>query len=225
MEQRIAIFGAGGFGREVVQLIRDINGQHATGQRRWSCAGFVVDSGLLGQAQVAGLPVLGDIDWLAANPDVLVVVAVGAPAARRRITRRIEARCPNVFATLVHPRAWVGDHVEVGAGSVICAGALVTTDIHIGAHVHVNIGCTVGHDAVLDDFATLNPSVNVSGNVRIHEGTEVGTGSVIIPGCTLGHWAIVGAGSVVTRPVPENVTVVGSPARVIKERAPGWEAV
>lgn len=221
MEKRIAIFGAGGFGREVAQLVRDINAQQAT----WSCAGFVVDPAFCGETQAAGLPVLGAIDWLAAHPDVEVVVAVGAPAARRRIVQRIRERCRNGFATLVHPRAWVGDHVHIGAGAIVCAGALVTTDIRIGEHVHVNIGATVGHDAVLEDFVTLNPSVNVSGNVRIHEGTEVGTGSVIIPGCALGPWAIVGAGSVVTRPVPENSTVVGVPARLIKARAPGWHSV
>lgn len=221
MEQRIAIFGAGGMGREVSQLIRDINAQ----QRRWLCVGFIVDRGLCGDVEVAGLPVLGDVDWLAANPDVQVVVAIGPSSARRRVTGRIQARCTNTFATLVHPRAWVGDHVQIGAGSVICAGAMVTTDIHIGDHVHVNVGCTIGHDSVLQDFATLSPGVNLAGNVRLQEGTEVGTGSVVIPGCLLGPWAIVGAGSVVLRQVPENSTVVGSPARVIKERAPGWQAV
>jgi sugar O-acyltransferase (sialic acid O-acetyltransferase NeuD family) len=219
MAQRIAIFGAGGFGREVLQLIQDINAQADT----WNCAGFLVDRGSSGPAEVAGLPVLGDIEWLAAHPDVQVVVAVGSSAARRRIVERIRARCVNRFATLVHPRAWVGGRVQLGAGSIVCAGALLTTDIRIAQHVHVNIGCTIGHDAELADFVTLNPSVNVSGNVRIHEGSEVGTGSVIIPGQTVGSWAIVGAGTVVTREVPANVTAVGAPARVIKERAPGWQ--
>jgi sugar O-acyltransferase (sialic acid O-acetyltransferase NeuD family) len=220
MEKRIAIFGAGGFGREVAQLIRDINALHAT----WSCEGFVVDRAFCAQTQVAGLPVLGDIDWLVANPDVQVVVAVGAPAARRRIVQRIRERCSNAFATLVHPRAWVGDHVRIGAGSIVCAGAMATTDIRIGDHTQVHVGCMIGHDAMLEDFVTLSPGVNMTGNVRIREGVEMGAGSVIVPGCELGPWAVVGAGSVVTRQVPGNSTVVGVPGRVIKERAPGWHA-
>lgn len=219
MEKRIAIFGAGGFGREVLQIIRDINAERQT----WSCVGFIVDSGLEKQAAVAGLPILGDIQWLVANPDVHVVVAVGSSAARWRITDRIRQHCTNAFAVLIHPRAWLGDNVHVGCGSVICAGALITTDITIAQHVHVNIGSTIGHDAVLDEFVTLNPSVNVSGNVTLKEGSEVGTGSVIIPGCPVGPWAIVGAGSVVTKQVPENCTVVGAPARIIKERPDAWQ--
>ena len=218
MTQAIAIFGAGGSGREVLQIVEDINAQQAT----WSCAGFLVDAAFAGAGPVAGLPVLGDLDWLAAHPEVQVVVALGSPAARRRIVRRIEARCGNRFATLVHPRAWVGSRVEIGAGTVVCAGAMVTNDIRIADHVQVNVGCTVSHDSVLEDFVTLSPGVNVCGNVHIHEGTEVGAGTAIIPRCALGSWSIVGAGAVVTRAVPENVTAVGVPARVIATRAPDW---
>jgi sugar O-acyltransferase (sialic acid O-acetyltransferase NeuD family) len=218
MEQRIAIFGAGGFGREVLQVVRDINAVRPT----WSCAGFVVDSGFEGADTVGGLPVLGTIDWLAANPAVQVVVAVGSSAQRWRIAQRIRLQCTNPFAVLIHPRAWIGHNVQVGAGSVICAGALVTTDITIAENVHVNIGCTIGHDARLGDFVTLNPSVNVSGNVDLRAGAQVGTGSIIIPGCAVGQWAIVGAGTVVTADVRENCTVVGAPARLIKERLDGW---
>jgi len=99
----------------------------------------------------------------------------------------------------------------------------MTTDIHIGEHVHINIGCTIGHDAVLSGFVTLNPSVNVSGNVEVSEGVEVGTRSVLIPHACVGEWSIVGAGSVVTKSLPANVTAVGTPAKVIKSRDVGWQ--
>ena len=219
MEKRIAIFGAGGFGREVLQLIRDIN----ECQPLWSCAGFIVDSGFESQSMVSGLPILGNATWLEANPDVYVVVAVGSSAVRRRITSQIKTQCKNSFAVLVHPRAWVGKNVEIGAGSVICAGSLITTDIKISEHVHVNIGSTIGHDALLGDFVTLNPSVNVSGNVVLNEGVEAGTGSIIIPGCTVGEWSVIGAGSVVTKSLKANCTAVGAPARIVKERPGGWQ--
>jgi sugar O-acyltransferase (sialic acid O-acetyltransferase NeuD family) len=218
MEQRIAIFGAGGMGREVLQLIRDINAV----QPAWSCAGFIVDSGFQGPATVAGLPVAGGIEWLAANPDVYVVVAVGASAPRWQVTQRIRSQCANPFAVLIHPRAWIGENVKIGAGSVICAGALLTTDITIGEHAHVNIGSSISHDAVLGDFVTLNTGVRLAGNVQLHDGAEAGTGSIVIPRCGVGRWSILGAGAVVTRPVPENCTAAGVPARVIKQRPEGW---
>jgi sugar O-acyltransferase (sialic acid O-acetyltransferase NeuD family) len=123
---------------------------------------------------------------------------------------------------LIHPRAWVGQHVDIGEGSILCAGALITTDIRINRQVHVNIGATIGHDSILEDFVTLNPSVNISGNVKLEEGVEVGTNSVVIPGCVVGNWSIIGAGSVVTKNLPPNITAVGAPAKAIKGRAPGW---
>jgi sugar O-acyltransferase (sialic acid O-acetyltransferase NeuD family) len=218
MEQRIVIFGAGGSGRETLQVVRDINALRPS----WSFAGFVVDSGFESVAEAAGLQVAGNIDWLAAHPDVQVVVAVGASAPRRQVVRRIRQRCGNPFAVLIHPRAWVGDNVQVGAGSVICAGAMLTTDIRLGEHVHVNIGSTISHDAVLGDFVTLNTGVHLAGNVRLHDGAEAHTGCVVIPRCAVGAWSIIGAGAVVTADVIENCTVVGAPARVVRQRPDGW---
>lgn len=219
MEKRIVIFGAGGAGREVLQVIRDINAVRPT----WSCEGFIVDSEFQGVPSAGGLPVLGNIDWLAANPDAHVVVAVGASAARWRVVQRIRERCTNPFPVLIHPRAWLGTNIQVGDGSVICAGAMLTTDIQVGEHVHVNIASSIAHDAVLGDFATLYAGVHVTGNVHLHDGVEAGTGSVVIPRCVVGHWAIIGAGAVVTGEVTENCTVVGAPARAVKQRPEGWQ--
>lgn len=221
MAKRIVIYGAGGFGREVLQVIEDINAALQT-DPVWEPAGFLVDSQYFGSHLVHGLPLLDANVWLPANPDVEIVIAVGAPAHRKNIADRIGARCSNGFATLIHPLAWLGSGVELGKGVVVCAGSLITTDIRIGNHVHVNIGSTIGHDAILDDFVTLNPSVNVSGNVNIGTGSEIGTGTVVIPHANIGAWSIVGAGAVVTKTVPPDTTAVGSPARVIKTRRTGW---
>lgn len=222
MTTSIVIFGAGGFAREVLQIILDINLQSPL-TPIWNPIGFIVDPAFIDVEPVHGLPILGTFEWLAAHPSIQIVIAVGCSAARRRIAASVMSACSNSFATLVHPRAWVGRRVKIGQGSVICAGSQVTTDIDIGQHVHVNIGCTIGHDAVLSDFVTLNPGVNVSGNVVLGVGVEVGTGSIFIPHTSAGGWSIVGAGSVVTKPLGANLTVVGAPARVIKTREPGWQ--
>ncbi|MEY4758176.1 MAG: hypothetical protein RJA34_3074, partial [Pseudomonadota bacterium] len=177
--QPIVIFGAGGFGREVLQLIHDINRANPAATV-WEPLGFVVDAAYVDDRLVNGLPIVGSPDWLVTHPEVRIVLAVGAPAVRRRTVASWTSISPDRYATLVHPRAWVGDHVGIGHGSVICAGALITTNITIGQHVHVNIGCTIGHDAVLEDFVTLNPSVNISGNVRLGTGVDVGTRAALI---------------------------------------------
>ena len=221
MRRPIAIFGAGGSGRETLQVVRDINSI----RQEWTFVGFVADSDYRVDRALRGFSVIGGIEWLRANPAVEVVVAVGSPANRARIVNRIKAGARNSFATLIHPGAWIGNNVTIGEGTVICAGAILTTDIQVGAHVQVNLGVTVSHDAKINDYATLSPGVRLTGRVTIGSGAEIGTGAVAIPGCVIGEWSIVGAGAVVTRPVPSNTTAVGVPARVVKERRAGWQNV
>lgn len=220
MENDIVIYGAGGFGREVLQIIRDINS--ASKNPIWNPVGFLVDQEYVKDDLVNGLPILGSADWLKDNCDAKIVVALGSPSLRRRVSEKLERIAGNCFATIIHPRAWIGEFVQIETGSIICAGTLITTNIQIGRHVHVNIGSTIGHDAVLCEYSTLNPSVNISGNVRIGAGCEIGTGSILIPHSNIDEWSIIGAGSVVTKSLPANITAVGAPAKVIKQRESGW---
>jgi sugar O-acyltransferase (sialic acid O-acetyltransferase NeuD family) len=138
------------------------------------------------------------------------------------VTERVRVRGGNRFATLVHPLAWVGERVILEEGTIVCAGALMTTDIRVGRHVILNLDCTVGHDCVLEDLVTVAPSVNLSGNVHVGEGCDLGTGATLIQGVTVGAWTVVGAGAVVVRDLPANITAVGVPAQPIKERPAGW---
>jgi acetyltransferase-like isoleucine patch superfamily enzyme len=107
--------------------------------------------------------------------------------------------------------------VALGEGVVLCAGTVVTTDVVIGAHVHVNLGCTISHDARVGEFSTLSPGVHVSGNVTIGRDVFVGTGACIINGTagqplTIGDGAVIAAGACVTRPVEPGSMVAGVPA-------------
>jgi sugar O-acyltransferase (sialic acid O-acetyltransferase NeuD family) len=212
----IVIFGASGFARETHQIIRDINRQ----QQTWEFKGFLDDNTALHGSRIHGFPVLGGGDWLTANPGVPVVVAIGNPRAKRTGVERISRICGVPFATLVHPLAWLGDDVELGDGSIVCAGVRVTCDIRIGAHVILNLDCTVGHDSVIEDYSTIAPSANISGAVHLGRGVDIGTNATVIQGITIGSWSIVGAGAAVVRDVPPFVTAVGVPAVKVKDLPP-----
>jgi sugar O-acyltransferase (sialic acid O-acetyltransferase NeuD family) len=218
--KNLVIFGTGGFAREVHQIIEDINSRSPT----LNFLGFLDENHEQHNAEVHGCKILGGIDWLIKTDakDVFIVVAIGNPKSKRKIVENINKETKAKFITLIHPHACVGNRVTIGDGSIICAGTLITTDITLGSHVIVNIGSTVGHDAVMQDYVTVAPTVNVSGAVWVGEGTDLGTGSTIIQGKKIGAWSIVGAGAVVVNDIDANVTVVGAPARTIKSRHVGW---
>lgn len=218
--KNLVIFGTGGFAREVHQIVEDINSQLPT----LNFLGFLDEDYEHHNTDVHGCKVLGGIDWLIKTDinDIFIVIAIGNPKNKRKIVEIIKKKTKAKFVTLIHPRAWIGNRVTIGDGSIICAGTLITTDITLGNHVIVNIGSTVGHDAVMQDYVTVAPTVNVSGAVWVGEGTDLGTGSTIIQGKKIGAWSIVGAGAVVVNDIDANVTVVGAPAKTIKSRHVGW---
>lgn len=214
----LVILGAGGFARETLDVVDAINAVSAT----WDMLGFLIDSqyGSVGTI-VQEKPILGDMDWLAEHSDVYVICGIGAPEIRQRMIKRVQ-RYTNQFATLIHPSVIKTQWIEVAEGVVVTAGCVLSNHIKINSHVHINPSCTLGHDVEIDKFASLAPGVLVSGNVTIQQGTYIGTGAKIIEKKSIGEWSIIGAGSVVTKDIPANVTAVGIPATVIKERPVGW---
>lgn len=210
MQERLVIVGAGGFGREVAWLVERINAVQPT----WELLGFIDDSVGTHGMVIDGYPVLGDCDWVLEHAMyTYVVCAVGASKARRKLVERLRGVR---FATLIDPTVEMSDRVEIGEGWIICAGTILTVNVTLGSHVIVNPVCTIGHDAVLGDYTTLYPSVNVSGTTCLGECVEMGTGSQIIQGLRVGEGTIVGAGAVVIKELPRECTAVGSPAKPIK---------
>ncbi len=214
----LVIFGAGGHGREVLQVALDMSADRS----RWNLIGFADEDETLAGQSLQGLPVLGGLAQLRDLRTAALVVAIGAPARRRRVVERLRDAGWTRFARLVHPLAWCGRNVEIAEGSVVCAGVKMTTDIQIGRHVLLNLNCTIGHDVRIGDFATLAPGVGVSGGCQVGEGAELGTHSTLIPKVVVGNWSVLGAGAVAIQSIEPDATAVGIPARTIRRRELGW---
>lgn len=214
--QNLIIIGAGGFGREVLWLAREINRQNVA----FDILGFLDDNPARLGTSINGVPVLGGTDQVAlyaADPNVSFVIAIGEPDIRKLLVQRFEPYDLQ-YATLVHPRAlgeW--EYVRVGQGSIICAGVILTTNITLGDHVILNLLVNVGHDTSVGSYTTIAPNSTVSGSVVLGEGTYLGSGSIIRDEVTIGEWSIVGMGAVVTKSLPADVVATGVPAQVIRE--------
>lgn len=209
---KIAIIGAGGFGREVKMLIEQINDK----EKQYEFIGFF-DDAFKKNININGFPVLGSIsDINSLEHDLAIVIAVGDPKAKKSILNRITNK-KITFPVLIHPNVFVGkDGVSIGKGCIICCSNVITVNVTIGDFVILNLMCTVGHDTVIGDFSSIMPSVNISGEVNIKESVFVGTGAKIINQLEIGGNSIIGAGAVVYKSIPANCTAVGIPAKPIK---------
>ena len=213
MRQKVVIIGAGGFGREIL----DIFEAHNERSRAWEILGFIDDNPQLCGQRIRGYPVLGGVGWFSKPEaeDVKTVVAVGDNRVRRKIAEKAMS-CGAKFCSIIHPSVIMTPHVKLGEGIIIAAGCIFTNDIGIRDHVIINLDVTVGHDTVIESFVNINPGVHINGNNKILEGAYVGSGAVTIQSITIGKWSVVGAGAVVVKDVPEKVVAVGVPAKPIR---------
>ena len=211
--RNLIIIGVGGLGREIAWVVERINKENP----RWNFLGYLDDNPAVQNTIVNNYPVLGTIDDAIRYPEACFVCTIGASKIREKVVNRVKALLPQAqFATLIDPSVKMSDFVNIGEGTIICADSILTVNITIGSHVLINLDCTIGHDALIHDFATLYPSVNVSGTTEIGYCSELGTGMQIIQGKRIGDYCVVGAGAVVIRDIPSKCTAVGSPAKPIK---------
>lgn len=212
--ERVLVVGAGGHGRVVADLVRalghDVVGyadadEAKLGQPVDAAGGSVV---LTQDALVACVE--GGAAWPV--PVDAIALGVGDNGARARVLALL-AR--GALPPLVHPTAWVSASAHLGRGAVVLPGAVVHTQAEVGAGAIVNTRAVVEHDCRVGTAAHLSPGAILCGGVTVGDRSWVAAGAVVIPLCRVGADSIVGAGAVVIRDVPDGVTAVGNPARVV----------
>ncbi len=192
------IYGAGGFGREVLALTESL-------AYEISVNGFIDDNAEITTCD--DYPVHSMY-----SEDMHCVIAIANTSARKQIHSKLKSAN---YINVMHPDSTLGKNNTIGSGCIICKGVTGTTGIHIGNQVIINLNTTIGHDVRIADFVSIMPGVHISGNVKIGEGVLIGTGAVILPGITIGKWSKIGAGAVITKDVDEDCVVVGVPGRVV----------
>lgn len=193
------LFGASGHGKVIKEIV-EVCGSSVTA--------FIDDNKQINTC--AGLPVLHDATGL--SP---MIVSIGVCRIRKMIVERLTTSAsPVSFGIAIHPSAVISPSAQIGEGTVVMAGAVINADTKIGKHCIVNTGATVDHDCVIEDYCHIAPGAHIAGGTHISEGTWIGVGSSVIQCLNIGKNCMIGAGSVVVRNIPDNVTAFGNPCRI-----------
>lgn len=195
----VVILGAGGCAREIYLVFLYDNAD----TRKWNVLDFVDDKPELQGSVLCDIPVLGDFSWLEQNQrkSLEVIVGVGNSHARKALSERA-AGLHLKFCTVMHPSVRMSRWFDIGPGTIITAGNILTTQVRVGAHTLVNLDCTISHDTYIGAYCNINPGCHVSGSVQLGQGVDFGTGATIIQGKTVGDWSVIGAGSVIVTDIP-----------------------
>lgn len=210
----IAIFGAGGLGKEVACLIRQINDV----KPQWNLIGFFDDGKEKGMPVSRYGEVLGGMAEINAYPDSLaLVIAIGKPKSLRKVRERIvneKIYFPNIIAAtfgMSDPETF-----SIGEGNIIGHGCVVSCDVCIGSFNVFDSDIVLGHDVKVGNYNVLMPDIRVSGEVTIHEENLIGVGSIILQQIKIGNNVHLGAGAVLMTKPKDGGTYIGNPAKLFK---------
>lgn len=209
---KIAIYGFGGFGREIACLLNQINEIDP----QWNLIGFFDDGVLAGTENRYG-KVLGNLATLNAYPEELsVIIAIATPKYVKKIANGVtnsKIEFPNIFA----PNTNIFDQnaFKIGKGNLFFFGCRLSCDVEVGDFNLMNGAVSLGHDVKLGNYNVLGPSVRISGDCKVGDENFFGVNSVVLQGLRVGSKTRIGAGSVVMRNTQDEFLYLGNPAKKV----------
>jgi len=202
MENRVNLYGASGHSKVIVDILLSKN--------------FIIEKIIDDNPKfdtVLGIKVHKNtnVDF---DHNLRWIISIG----NNKIRKLLSAKYNLKYITAIHNNAIVSNFSTVDEGTVIMAGATINPDVRIGKHCIINTNAVIEHDCIIKDFVHVSPNASLAGGVIIGEGTHVGIGATIIQGVSVGKWVTIGAGSVILKDIPDFVTIVGNPGRIIKNK-------
>jgi len=206
MKNKVLIFGAGGHGKVILDILLKSN---------IDILGFLdEDKDKIGK-EISGFKILGDWAYLDKKKSVSIVLGIGSNVVREKIF--IKAKKLGIkIDSAIHPQAIIANGAKIGEGVVIMPAAVIGPDTVLEEGVVINTSASVDHDCHLERFCQIWPGANLAGSIKVGKFSYIGTGASVIQNINIGNNVMVGSSSAVISDIPDNVTVVGVPAKIIK---------
>ncbi len=209
----LVLFGAGGHAKILLASIE--------AEGRYAVVGLLDDDPARRGTTLHGRPVLGgreQLPGLRAQGICHAFVSIGADRVRGAVA---ELLLGHGFqpATVVHPSATIMHGARIGGGTAVLVNAFVGAEAEVGENVIVSVGALVAHDCVVGSCVQLCPFASLGGNCAVGDYSFIGMKASVLPGLTVGREVTIGAHAVVTKSLPDAVTAVGVPARIVRRRA------
>lgn len=147
------------------------------------------------------------------------IISIGDNYVRKKISEKY----PFNYQIAIHSKSVVSEFSSIDSGTVVMANATINPGTKIGKHCIINTGAVVEHDCNIKNYVHVSPNSSLAGNVVVEEGAHIGIGSSVLPGVKIGKWAVIGAGAVIIKDVPDYATVVGNPGKIIKIKEENYE--
>lgn len=205
--KNLIIVGAGGFGRELLQWVKEINKE----EHKWNIKGFIDDNVHALEGYQCDYKVIGQIKTWEPHEDECFACAIAHPKTKECVVTGLIKRGA-CFVNVIHPKALIGEFNEIGEGVILYPKASLTVNIKIGDYVTI-LSSGIGHDVTIGDYSTISSNCGINGKVNIGKRVFIGSNAVIIPSRKIGDDAFISAGSVVVSNIKANTKVIGNPAK------------
>lgn len=209
--KKLCILGTGGFGRETLLIFIEL--LKNSGKKYQDLAVFMENDAEFSQTEIMGVPVIRQSEY--DHSKHLLLIAIGSPTSRKGVVNQFPA--DTVYATLIHPSVEMSSWVELGEGSIVAAGTIITCNIKIGRHAQLNLHSTIGHDCDIGDYFTSAPGAKISDNCEFGNCVYFGTSAVVRQGVRICDDVTIGMGGVVVKNVMDPGVFVGNPLKPLSK--------
>lgn len=209
--KKLFIIGAGGFGRELLQWVKDINVVEPT----WSIQGFIDDDVNALDGVECDYSIVGSLSKCQPEEDEYYALAIADPHTKEKIVNEMKKRNMR-FASIIHPTAILTQYSHYGEGLIMFPNAKLSVNSTVGKHVTI-MSSGVGHDVKVGDYCTLCGNVTVIRNVVIGDRTYIASNVALNAGVHVGNDCYIGMGSMISRDVPDNSKTFCNPARILPQ--------